>query len=148
MARWWPAADVGGLAEAIRDHALQLYRYGAAVTARRGVLLADTKFEFGMIGDPSDGPSPRYLTLIDEVMTPDSSRFWDATTYEPGRAQASYDKQFVRDWLETQAWDKRPPGPELPDDVVAGTRARYVEAFERITGASFERYLEEDVIAR
>ena len=172
LARWWPSADVRELAEAIRDHALRLYRFGAAVTARRGVLLADTKFEFGMIGDPMppadpgppeewlgqpnlrpagmsfDGPSSRYLTLIDEVMTPDSSRFWDAATYEPGRAQVSYDKQFVRDWLEAQAWDKQPPGPELPDDVVAGTRARYVEAFERITGASFERYLEEDVIAR
>ena len=88
------------------------------------------------------------LLLIDEVMTPDSSRFWDAAAYEPGRAQASYDKQFVRDWLLAQAWDKTPPGPELPDDVVAGTRARYVEAFERITGASFARYLMEDVIAR
>ena len=76
--------------------------------------------------------------LIDEVLTPDSSRFWDAPTYEPGRAQASFDKQFVRDWLETQAWDKTAPGPELPDDVVAGTYARYVEAYERITGASFD----------
>jgi phosphoribosylaminoimidazole-succinocarboxamide synthase len=172
LAGWWPLADVGELAEAIREHALRLYQFGAAVTARRGVLLADTKFEFGLIGDPLqpadpgpaeerlgqpdtrpagmtyDGPLPRYLTLIDEMMTPDSSRFWDASTYEPGRAQASYDKQFVRDWLETQPWDKRAPGPELPDDVVAGTRARYVEAFERITGASFERYLEEDVITR
>ena len=88
------------------------------------------------------------LILIDEVMTPDSSRFWDATTYEPGRAQASYDKQYVRDWLLAQAWDKTAPGPELPPDVVEGTRARYVEAFERITGASFARYLKEDVIAR
>jgi phosphoribosylaminoimidazole-succinocarboxamide synthase len=87
------------------------------------------------------------LTLIDEVMTPDSSRFWDAATYEPGRPQASFDKQFVRDWLAGQPWDKTAPGPELPDDVVAGTRARYVEAFERITGASFQRYLDEDVIA-
>ena len=85
--------------------------------------------------------------LIDEALTPDSSRFWDAATYEPGRPQASFDKQFVRDWLEAQPWDKTAPGPELPADVVAGTRARYVEAFERITGASFERYLEEDVIA-
>ena len=144
LARWWPSADAGPLAEAIRDQAIRLYRFGAAVTARRGVLLADTKLEFGMI----DGPSQRDLTLIDEVMTPDSSRFWEAASYEPGRAQASYDKQFVRDWLETQSWDKRPPGPELPDDVVAGTRARYIEAFERITGASFDRYLEEDVIAR
>jgi phosphoribosylaminoimidazole-succinocarboxamide synthase len=85
---------------------------------------------------------------VDEALTPDSSRFWDAATYEPGRAQASYDKQFVRDWLEAQGWNKRPPGPELPEDVVEGTRARYVEAYERITGASFARYLEEDVIAR
>ena len=85
---------------------------------------------------------------MDEALTPDSSRFWDAVAYEPGRAQASYDKQFVRDWLEAQDWDKRPPGPELPEDVVEGTRARYVEAYERITGASFARYLEEDVIAR
>ena len=87
------------------------------------------------------------LILIDEALTPDSSRFWDAAAYEPGRAQASFDKQFVRDWLETQPWDKTAPGPALPDDVVAGTRSRYVEAFERITGASFERYLQEDVIA-
>jgi phosphoribosylaminoimidazole-succinocarboxamide synthase len=88
------------------------------------------------------------LLLIDEVMTPDSSRFWDAAAYEPGRAQASFDKQPVRDWLETQPWDKTYPGPELPAEIVAGTRRRYVEAFERITGASFERYLKEDVVAR
>jgi phosphoribosylaminoimidazole-succinocarboxamide synthase len=81
-------------------------------------------------------------------MTPDSSRFWEAAAWEPGRAQASYDKQFVRDWLEQQPWGKTAPGPELPDDVVAGTRSRYVEAYERITGASFARYLSEDVIAR
>jgi len=87
------------------------------------------------------------VMLIDEVMTPDSSRFWDASTYAPGGPQASFDKQFVRDWLETQAWDKTAPGPELPPEVVAGTRARYVEAFERISGGSFERYLQEDVIA-
>jgi len=88
------------------------------------------------------------LTLVDEVMTPDSSRFWDAGAYEPGRAQASYDKQPLRDWLETQAWDKMAPGPELPVSVVADTRERYVAAFERITGASFDRYLEEDVVAQ
>ena len=94
------------------------------------------------------GPSQAdQLMLIDEVMTPDSSRFWDAATYEPGRAQASFDKQFVRDWLEAQPWDKTAPGPALPDDVADGTRARYIEAYERITGASFERYLREDVIA-
>ena len=114
---------------------------GAAIAEEAGIILADTKFEFGI--DAASGE----LMLIDEVMTPDSSRFWDAAAYEPGRAQASYDKQFVRDWLETPAWDKTPPGPELPADVVTGTRTRYVEAFERITGASFERYLQEDVIA-
>jgi phosphoribosylaminoimidazole-succinocarboxamide synthase len=172
MAAWWPGSPaIGVLAEAIRDRALRLYRYGAAVAARRGILLADTKFEFGIVGEsmpaadpgppeerlgPPDtrpsgmamiGPLDDHLTLIDEVMTPDSSRFWDAATYEPGRAQASFDKQFVRDWLETQPWDKTAPGPELPPEVIEGTRARYIEAYERITGASFERYLQEDVIA-
>ena len=135
----------GPLAEAIRDRALRLYRYGAAVAARRGILLADSKFEFGLA--ETGGPAVDHLILIDEVMTPDSSRFWEAATYEPGRAQASFDKQFVRDWLETQPWDKTAPGPGLPPDVIEGTRARYVEAYERITGASFERYLQEDVIA-
>ena len=128
-------------AERLRDLSLALYDHGAAACERAGIILADTKFEFGRL------PSGE-LILIDEVMTPDSSRFWDAATYEPGRAQASYDKQFVRDWLEDQPWDKTAPGPELPDDVVAGTRSRYVEAYERITGASFARYLSEDVIAR
>jgi phosphoribosylaminoimidazole-succinocarboxamide synthase len=137
---WLAGWNPGSLAEQIRDLAVRLYRHGLEVAAHAGILLADTKFEFGLV----DGE----LMLVDEVLTPDSSRFWEAAAYEPGRAQASYDKQFVRDWLEEQAWDKRPPGPELPADVVAGTRARYVEAFERITGASFERYLQEDVIAR
>jgi phosphoribosylaminoimidazole-succinocarboxamide synthase len=137
------AESVGyDVAERVRDTALRLYGYAAAVTARVGILLADTKFEFGL------RPGTDELLLIDEALTPDSSRFWDAATYEPGRAQASFDKQFVRDWLERQPWDKTAPGPALPDDVVAGTRARYVEAYERITGASFERYLQEDVIAR
>jgi phosphoribosylaminoimidazole-succinocarboxamide synthase len=142
-----PFARVGelvgsDLAGRIRDAALALYRRGAEVCERAGIILADTKFEFGV--EPRTGR----LLLIDEVMTPDSSRFWDAARYEPGRAQASFDKQFVRDWLEAQPWGKTAPGPELPADVVAGTRARYVEAFERITGASFSRYLQEDVIAR
>jgi len=128
-------------AEAVRDVALRVYARGAAVCARAGILLADTKLEMGV--DAATGE----LVLADEVMTPDSSRFWDAAAWEPGRAQASYDKQFVRDWLEAQPWGKTAPGPELPPDVVAGTRARYVAAFERITGASFARYLEEDVVA-
>jgi phosphoribosylaminoimidazole-succinocarboxamide synthase len=129
------------LATRVREASLALYRRGAEICARAGIILADTKFEFGTL--PSGD-----LILIDEVMTPDSSRFWDAAAYEPGRAQASYDKQFVRDWLEAQPWPKTAPGPDLPDDVVAGTRARYVGAFERITGASFARYQNEDVIAR
>jgi phosphoribosylaminoimidazole-succinocarboxamide synthase len=142
MAAWWPASPaIGALAEAIRDRAFRLYRYGAAVGERRGVILADTKFEFGLAGSGNE------LILIDEVMTPDSSRFWDAGTYQPGRPQASIDKQFVRDWLETQPWNKTAPGPALPPEVVEGTRSRYIEAYERITGASFQRYLEEDVIA-
>ena len=161
----------GAVAERIRDVALRLYGYGSAVTARAGVILADTKFEFGRastgddepfgpleerigrrpIGarmEPVGGSIESQVILIDEAMTPDSSRFWDAATYAPGGPQASYDKQYVRDWLEGQAWNKTAPGPELPPEVVAGTRARYVEAFERITGASFARYLQEDVIAR
>jgi phosphoribosylaminoimidazole-succinocarboxamide synthase len=130
---------VGGpLAERVRDIALALYRFGAARAEQSGILLADTKFEFGTIGQE--------LLLIDEVMTPDSSRFWDASAYEAGRSQASFDKQFVRDWVETRAWDKTPPGPELPAEVVDGTRQRYVEAFERITGTRFDRYLAEDAI--
>lgn len=131
-------AEVAGR---VRAAALDLYRFAAARTEPAGILLADTKFEFGV--DRATGE----LLLIDEVLTPDSSRFWDASTYRPGRAQASYDKQYVRDWLEAQPWDKTPPGPELPADVVAGTRARYVEAFERITGAVFARYLAEDTTA-
>jgi phosphoribosylaminoimidazole-succinocarboxamide synthase len=140
------------LADRVRELSLRLYSYGAAVAERNGVILADTKFEFGLGGDlEGDEPRGTYaenLMLIDEILTPDSSRFWDAAAYEPGRAQASFDKQFVRDWLEGQPWDKTAPGPELPPDVVDGTRTRYVEAFERITGASFERYLAEDTIGR
>jgi phosphoribosylaminoimidazole-succinocarboxamide synthase len=128
------------MAERVRDVAIELYRYGSAVAEPAGIILADTKFEFGIDRETGE------LLLIDEVLTPDSSRFWDAADYEPGRSQASFDKQFVRDWLETQPWDKTPPGPELPADIVAGTRQRYVEAFERITGASFDAYLSEDVV--
>jgi len=132
----------GDLAERVREVALRLYGYAAAVTERAGILLADTKFEFGV--DPRTGD----LLLVDEVLTPDSSRFWDAVRYEPGRAQASFDKQYVRDWLETQDWDKTAPGPALPEEVVQGTRDRYIEAFERITMARFDRYLKEDVVGR
>ncbi len=130
------------LAARVRETSLALYRRGAAIAERAGIILADTKFEFGV--DPRTGE----LLLVDEVMTPDSSRFWEAATWQPGGPQPSYDKQFVRDWLERQPWAKTAPGPALPDDVVEGTRARYVEAFERITGASFDRYLQEDLIAR
>ena len=124
----------------VRDVAIELYKFGSAVAEPAGIILADTKFEFGIDRETGE------LLLIDEVLTPDSSRFWDASEYEPGRTQASFDKQFVRDWLETQAWDKTPPGPELPSDIVDGTRARYVEAFERITGTSFDDYLTNDSV--
>jgi phosphoribosylaminoimidazole-succinocarboxamide synthase len=135
---------VGGtIAERTRQIALDLYRWGSALAETRGIILADTKFELGLL-DRADGSED--LILIDEVMTPDSSRFWDASAYEPGRGQASFDKQFVRDHVETQGWDKAPPGPALPEAVVTGTRARYVEAFERITGGSFAAYLAQDTI--
>ncbi len=133
--------DAAGLADEVRDVALRLYAHASTACARAGILLADTKLEMGLAPDGT-------LVLGDEVLTPDSSRFWDAATYAPGGPQASYDKQYVRDWLDHAAWDRTDPGPALPADVVAGTRARYVEAFERITGASFARYAEEDTIAR
>jgi phosphoribosylaminoimidazole-succinocarboxamide synthase len=112
---------------------LELYRFASEYAAERGILLADTKFEFGL----DDGR----LVLGDEAFTPDSSRFWPADEYEPGRPQPSFDKQFVRDYCESLGWDKTAPGPELPDEVVAGTRARYVEAFERLAALDFDAYL-------
>jgi phosphoribosylaminoimidazole-succinocarboxamide synthase len=124
--------DVLARAEAA---SLALYRFAAAYAASRGIIIADTKFEFG-------ADSSGRLVLGDEALTPDSSRFWPADAYEPGHGQPSFDKQFVRDYCETLGWDKTDPGPELPDDVVAGTRARYVEAFERLTERSFLEYLE------
>jgi phosphoribosylaminoimidazole-succinocarboxamide synthase len=136
---WLGEAAARELATEARDIAIRLFEAGAERCAAAGLLLADTKLEMGLI----EGE----LTLVDEVLTPDSSRFWEAAAYEPGRSQASFDKQPVRDWLETQPWDKRAPGPELPLAVVEGTRRRYVEAFERITGAGFQRYLDDDVIA-
>jgi len=114
--------------------AIELYRFASEHAAERGILLADTKFELGLDADGM-------LVLADEAFTPDSSRFWPADEYEPGRAQPSFDKQFVRDYCASLGWDKNPPGPELPDDVVAGTRARYVDAFERLTGIDFDDYL-------
>jgi len=115
-----------GLATQARDLSLKIYRAGRDYARQRGIIIADTKFEFGL----SDGK----LILIDEVMTPDSSRFWPADQYQPGRGQPSFDKQFVRDYLETLDWNKTPPGPKLPPDVVAKTSAKYLEAYERLTG--------------
>ena len=118
----------------VEDVALRLYAHAFEHARARGILLADTKFELGL---DADG----VLTLGDEALTPDSSRLWEAATYAPGGPQASYDKQFVRDYCERLGWDKTAPGPELPPEVVAGTRARYVEAFELLTGLGFEAYL-------
>jgi phosphoribosylaminoimidazole-succinocarboxamide synthase len=115
-------------ADEARATSLALYRRASAHAEARGILLADTKFEFGI----KDGR----LVWIDEALTPDSSRFWPKDSYAPGRAQESFDKQFVRDWLLAQSWDQRPPGPALPDDVVERTRAKYLEAYERLTGRS------------
>ena len=112
---------------------IELYRTAAEHAAGKGIIIADTKFELGLDADGT-------LVLADEAFTPDSSRFWPAVEYEPGRGQPSFDKQFVRDYAESLSWDKTPPGPELPDDVVAGTRARYLEAFERLTGIPFDAY--------
>jgi phosphoribosylaminoimidazole-succinocarboxamide synthase len=120
--------------EEVERTVIALYRFASDYAAERGILIADTKFELGLDGDGR-------LVLGDEAFTPDSSRFWPADDYEPGRAQPSYDKQFVRDYCETLGWDKTAPGPELPEDVVAGTRARYVEAFELLTGIEFDAYL-------
>ena len=122
-----------GLAERLKELTLSLYELGAELTAKRGVLLADTKFEFGFV----DGE----ITLCDEVMTPDSSRFWPADGYRPGGAQASFDKQYVRDWLDDVGWNHEPPAPDLPPGIVAQTSQRYAEAYDRITGEPFERYL-------
>jgi phosphoribosylaminoimidazole-succinocarboxamide synthase len=124
-----------GLYERLRELAIGIYERIAATALDAGVIVADTKFEFGF----TDGE----ITLIDEVGTPDSSRFWPAAEYEPGRAQPSYDKQFVRDWLDASGWDHEPPPPALPDDVVARTASLYVEAYERVTGAAFADYLRE-----
>jgi phosphoribosylaminoimidazole-succinocarboxamide synthase len=123
------AEEMGSeLAKRLKDISLQLYNYGRAEAETKGIIIADTKFEFGRVGDE--------LILIDEILTPDSSRFWPSETYQPGRSQPSFDKQFVRDYLEEQDWDKTPPGPELPADVVSGTRERYLQAYQNLTQKS------------
>src|SRR6516165_6130543 len=121
------------LATQARDLSLKIYKAGRDYARQRGIIIADTKFEFGLLNGSGDSPHGR-LILIDEVMTPDSSRFWPADQYQPGRGQPSFDKQFVRDYLETLDWNKTPPGPKLPDDVVAKTSAKYLEGYERLTG--------------
>ncbi len=131
------AAELVGdraLTERVRDVSLAVYQHAADHARERGIILADTKFEFGL---DSEGR----LTLGDEVCTPDSSRFWPADQYEPGRTQPSFDKQFVRDWASSTGWDRNPPAPAIPDEVVARTREKYIEAYERITGESFDAWL-------
>jgi phosphoribosylaminoimidazole-succinocarboxamide synthase len=123
------------LAERLRDVSIAVYERVAAHARERGVILADTKLEFGLDEDGA-------LVLGDEVCTPDSSRFWPAEGYAPGRAQPSFDKQYVRDWASGTGWDKAPPAPAIPDDVVARTRELYVEAYERLTGEAFGEWLE------
>ena len=117
------------LATRLRDLTLSIYHRAAAYALKRGIILADTKFEFGFVGDK--------LVLADEVLTPDSSRYWPADTYKPGGSQLSFDKQYVRDYLETIAWDKMPPAPSLPADVIQKTSDKYQEAYRRITGQEF-----------
>jgi phosphoribosylaminoimidazole-succinocarboxamide synthase len=135
------AAELAGAEhyEQAREAALRLYAFASRHAEKRGILLADTKFEFGL---DEDG----LLRLADEALTPDSSRFWPADSYEPGGPQPSFDKQYVRDWCEETGWDKTPPGPRLPEHVVAGTRARYIEAFERLTELAFDRYLDDPTL--
>jgi phosphoribosylaminoimidazole-succinocarboxamide synthase len=133
------AAELVGdraLMERVRDVSIELYSFASEHARERGVILADTKFELGL--DDNDE-----LVVGDEVLTPDSSRYWPVDSYEVGQGQPSFDKQYVRDWASQSGWDKRPPAPEIPQDVVAGTRARYVEAYELITGEPFAAWLEQ-----
>ncbi len=124
------------LMERVRDVSIELYSFASEHARERGVILADTKFELGL--DDNDE-----LVVGDEVLTPDSSRYWPADSYEVGQGQPSFDKQYVRDWASQSGWDKRPPAPEIPQDIVAGTRARYLEAYELITGEPFAAWLEQ-----
>jgi phosphoribosylaminoimidazole-succinocarboxamide synthase len=132
------AAELVGdrdLMERVRDASIELYSFGAEHARERGVILADTKFEFGLDADGE-------LVVGDEVLTPDSSRYWPADGYEAGRSQPSFDKQYVRDWASASGWDKTPPAPALPDDVIARTRELYLEAYERITGEQLDAWLQ------
>ncbi len=132
------AAELVGdreLMERVRSVSIELYRFASDHARERGVILADTKFELGL-------DEHGQLTIGDEVLTPDSSRFWPADGYAPGRGQPSFDKQYVRDWASRSGWDKAPPAPAIPDDIAAGTRDRYVEAYERIAGEPFSAWLE------
>ena len=121
------------LYEELKKRSIEIYLQASAYAAARGVILADSKFEFGYAGDD--------LLLIDEVLTPDSSRYWPADEWQPGNDVPSFDKQYVREWLDTTSWDKTPPAPDLPPEIVSGSRDRYVEAYERITGTDFDEYL-------
>jgi phosphoribosylaminoimidazole-succinocarboxamide synthase len=135
------AAELVGdsaLMRRVADIAIELYSFAAEHARANGVILADTKFEFGLDGSGSGEPE---LVVGDEVLTPDSSRYWPADGYEIGHGQPSFDKQYVRDWATASGWDRKPPAPEIPDDIVAGTSARYVEAYERITGEPFSAWL-------
>lgn len=116
-------------AERVRDISLALYKKGAQLALEKGIIIADTKFEFGRLGDE--------IILIDEVLTPDSSRFWPKASYRPGGPQPSFDKQYLRDYLDDIQWDKKPPAPHLPDDVITNTRAKYLEALRSITGNDY-----------
>jgi phosphoribosylaminoimidazole-succinocarboxamide synthase len=135
------AAELVGeeLFKQVEDVSLRLYTTAAEHALAAGIIIADTKFEMGVDGDGN-------LVLGDEALTPDSSRFWPGDTYEPGRAQDSFDKQFVRDYCETTGWDKTDPGPEIPADIVQGTRAKYVEAFERLTTVPFQAYVDDPTV--
>jgi phosphoribosylaminoimidazole-succinocarboxamide synthase len=126
------AAELLGadIAAKVSDYALRLYNAGAVYASMCGIILADTKFEFGL-------DEKGQVILIDEILTPDSSRFWPAESYAPGSNPPSFDKQFVRDWLETQAWDKKAPAPKLPQDIIDKTRAKYIEAYEKLTGKTW-----------
>jgi phosphoribosylaminoimidazole-succinocarboxamide synthase len=123
------------LAERVRDVSIALYEHAAEHARQNGIILADTKFELGLDDQGT-------LTIGDEICTPDSSRFWPADLYEPGRGQPSFDKQFVRDWASSTGWDRNPPAPAIPDEVVGRTRDKYIEAYERITGQPFDAWLQ------